>query len=130
MQRRTGEMLVLLLAAILVPGHGAFAAEGKMRSGHADRSAIHPVRTDDHKTAAERRAAAERLEKKMMTVAQADGLRDVAMRFPDRDGPLQNPRQGQAVIEEGAGAGSGFAMLIAGLGVALISIIRRMGNIQ
>ena len=127
MQRRTGVM-ILLLAGILMSGHGAFAAEGKTRSGHADRPAIHSA-PNGHETAAERRAA-ERLEKKMMTVAQADGLRDVAMRFPDRDGSLQNPRQGQTVIEEGAGAGSGFAMLIAGLGVALISIIRRMGSIQ
>lgn len=123
MQRRTG--VILLLAGVLMSGQGVLAAEGKTRHGHADKSAGHVTRTNDHD-----RKAAGRSEKKMMTVAQADGLRDVAMHFPDREGPLQNPRQEQSIGQEEAGAGSGFAMLIAGLGVALISIARRMGNIQ
>lgn len=126
MQRRAG--VILLLAGVLMSGQGVFAADGKTRHGHADhaeKSVTHTTRTNDYD-----RKAAGRSEKKMMSVAQADGLRDVAMHFPDREGPLQNPWREQSIGQEEAGAGSGFAMLIAGLGVALISIVRRMGSIQ
>lgn len=69
------------------------------------------------------------LERQVTAAAQGSEFGNIAMRFTGIEETPSYPRRDQPVIEE-TGSGSWIAMLIAGFGVALISIIRRMRIIR
>lgn len=117
--------IILCAGTLLISGPGIFAASDTLRPAGAGGSAVHNAYADGN----EKRQAARLAEKNLAVTAQGSGLRDVALRFPSKETPPSRLRQEQ-MIDGDAGSGSWFAMLVAGFGVALVSILRRMGNLQ
>lgn len=70
-------------------------------------------------------------EKNTAITSESGRLRDAAMRFSSSEQapPSSNMKQVRSA-DEGRNTDSWLAMLAAGFGVSLISIIRRMGNLR
>lgn len=124
--RRKANGVLLLSGILLISGQGVFAADANLQQRLSERSGVRSDYSDGNK-----RKAANHREKKSVIVAQEvaqdSGFLDIAMRFSEREMPTPNLEQERSVNE---GAGSWLAMLVAGLGVGLVSIIRRIRNIR
>jgi hypothetical protein len=120
MRRKTTD-IVLISGILLLSGQGVFASDANLQPGRTDRLGIHG-RFEGYEKKSERLQ-----QKKRAAAVQESGFRDVAMRFSDEDMPPPNLKQKHSNDD---GANSWLAMLVAGLGVALVSIIRRMGRIR
>lgn len=122
---RTATGIILIFGALLMPAHVVHGASGNPKStdGH---------RADEKKTNIYRDGkkinAGKLEEKKLAMASQAGSLRDAAMRSPVRESQFREPVP--PLAEESGSSGSLFAMLFAGLGVALISIFRRIGGLS
>lgn len=70
-------------------------------------------------------------ERQVTAAAQGNELGNIAMRFSGIEEPSSSSYlQRDQLINEETGSGSWIAMLIAGFGVALISIVRRIRIIR
>jgi hypothetical protein len=118
---------ILLLSVALMGWQGVFAANNRTPGEQSGRSI---VKGTSH-TAVNRMADELQLlqRDRLVMAAQEAGLHDAALRYTDRDASSANAPKNRAA-DNGSGAELNVnAMLIVGLGVALISIIRRMGGI-
>jgi hypothetical protein len=123
MYRTAGALLIY--TASLMPVHGVYAASENPQATN-DRGVV--SRNANGYGSGKKVKLQNIQEKKMASKNQATGLRDVAMRSPAKGmeaGEAAVPR-----IEKVADSSSWFSMLIAGLGVALISIFRRIGGLS
>lgn len=122
---RTATGVILIFGALLMPAHIVYGASGNSRS--ADDQGAGVKKTDVYRGG--KKVKMERLQEKKLAMAnQAGGLRDAAMRSPVREVRFREPAA--PLAEESGSSGSLFAMLFAGLGVALISIFRRIGGLS
>lgn len=117
--------IFLSAGILLISAQGVLAASDNLQSPGMGRPAVR----SDYADGNEKIKAVRLSEKKPVLADQGNGLRDVAMRFTDREIPPARQRKEQPV-DAGGDSGSWFAMLVAGLGVALVSIFRRIGNLQ
>lgn len=118
---------IVLLSGALATGYAAFAADGGAIIDQAEKAAADSAYTDGAV-----KTAGVFMDREILASAQVSGLRDAAMRPVDRERPSSSLRRSQSAtsVEGDTGGGSGLALLVAGLGVALFSIIRRMRGIQ
>lgn len=123
--RRKSIVLFILVGVILIFGKSVLAVEGGLQQMRSDKAESRNAYADQKK----HKRASQPQEKKLLVAAKDDGFRDVALRFTDGEMSSPELRQERA-INEGTGGGSWLALLVAGFGVALVSIIRRMGNIR
>lgn len=124
---RTTSGVLLIYGALLIPAHDVYAASGNPQVA-GDRSTV-SRNTNGHVSGKKVKVQrVQRLqEKKLASATQAGGLQEIAMHSPVKEmGARETAPQR---VEEIADSGSWFAMLIAGLGVALISIRRRIGGL-
>lgn len=118
---------IVVLSGALATGYAAFAAEGGAIIDQAGKAPADSAYTDEAVKTAEVFPGRE-----ILASAQVTGTHGAAMRQVDRAGPSSSLRHSQSATpaESDTGSGSGLALLVAGLGVALLSIIRRIRGIQ
>jgi hypothetical protein len=121
----TATGVILIFVVLLMPAHIVNAASGNLQS--ADGHLTGAKKTDVYRGG--KKTKVDRLqEKKLAMASQAGGLHEAAMRSPVREIQFREPAA--PVTEQSGSSSSMFAMLFAGLGVALISIFRRIGGLS
>lgn len=122
---RTANLALLIFGALLMPMPMVQAASANLQAA-GDHGA---VARNSNAYAAGAEVRMERpAEQRLVVTEQAGGLREIAMRSPGRE--LQGGERAPLPGEDGGGRGSWLAMLVAGLGVALISIVRRVRGLS
>jgi hypothetical protein len=124
MYRMTAEILCAS-ALLMIATQSSYAAEQTARKTGTTGS---QARLADGK--AKNKKVVKAKEKTMMVAARGGELQNVAMRIPNAEIPSDSARLQRPLAVDSQQDKSWFQMLVAGLGVALISIIRRMGSLQ
>jgi len=125
--RRRAFGIFFMFGVLAVSAQSVCAAESEAYSARTDRLVI---RGGVYPGGGERREI-RMFERQVTAAAQGNELGNIAMRFSGIEEPSSSSYlQRDQLINEETGSGSWIAMLIAGFGVALISIVRRIRIIR